>query len=305
MEAAITTQLQQPTDAVIAFELGMDAYIPPLPTGVPLIIDQVELSGVERAFRQAGTWQTRFRTGLTYVKSATYWRRRLSRYALLTVVSEAEAVAVRQVSGPASRIVIVPNGVDISAYPSEPSPHRTMGQLLYNGALTYGPNQDAALWFVQEILPIIRTTVPQARLTITGRCPLEGVMGVSDHPHVTLTGFLPDLRPTLTASQVAVVSLRSGGGTRLKIIEAFAAHLPVVSTTVGAAGLGVESGTHLFLADTPADFAEATIRLLCNPTLAARIAANARQLAAEHFNWRAIGKSLSAHIEQTVIEATA
>jgi glycosyltransferase involved in cell wall biosynthesis len=299
----IAEQLRQPTDAIIAMEIGMDAHLPAIPTRIPTILDQVELSGMERTYREANNIEGRLRTGMTYWKGVRYWRKRLSRYPILTTVSELEAEAVRGVVGPGPKIRVIPNGVDIGSFPAEPPLRRNTGQLLYNGALTYLPNYEAVHWFAEAILPKIRETVPAARLVVTGRYTPKAAGTLLQNPDIQLTGFLPELQSTLAMSMAAVVPLRAGGGTRLKILEAFAAHLPVVATTIGAAGLGVESGKHLLLADTAEEFARATIQVLTNENIAERLAANARHLAEQQFDWRAIGGTLANVIEEAIVQA--
>jgi polysaccharide biosynthesis protein PslH len=277
-------------------ELGMDAYLPPVPPSIPILLDQVEVSGVERAYWEANGLPARLRSGLTYGKSRQYWRRRLRRYRGLTAVSEAEADAVRRVLGVgpnAPPVHVLPNGVDVSAYPYRTDRNAEQGCLIYNGGLTYGPNRDAVEWFATEILPKVAIQIPEAHLVVTGRYDLAAVRALTENPRIRLTGFLPDLRPTLERAALCVVPLRAGGGTRLKILEAWAAGIPVVSTTIGAAGLDATEGTHLRLADTPEAFAEAVTDLLRNPVQARTLATNARRYVETRFDWRAIGCQLS------------
>ena len=304
MTAQIRRALQQPTDAVLAIEIGMDAYLPNFPASVPVVLDQVEVSGVERAYKEAQGLPAQLRTGLTYYKSRAYWQKRFRRYALLTAVSEAEAAAVRKVvRGDKPDVAVVANGVDVSAFPNTYTVRRVPGQMLYNGSLTYAPNREAVLWFANEILPTIAKRMPNAKLIVTGKYTKETATGLSDNPRIQLTGFLPDLALTLAESSVCVVPLREGGGTRLKILEAFAAYLPVVATTIGAAGIRAENGKHLRLADTANDFAGAVVSLLENPVQAEALAANARRLAETRFDWAAIGLDLSMHLTNAIENA--
>lgn len=299
--AAIAQELTTAPDAVLVLELGMDAYLPALPEALPVIIDQVEVSGVERAYRQANGIKNRLRVGLTYRKSAAYWQKRFARYTAITAVSEEEAVAVRKVVGAEKPpVVVVPNGVSVSDYIPRPLSQAVPGRLIYNGALTYAPNQDAVRWFVRDILPVIVQAVPDAHLVVTGRYNASDVTDLCENPRVHLTGLLPDLRPTLAEAAVCVVPLLAGGGTRLKILEAWAAGLPVVSTSIGTAGLGAESGLHLLIADDANLFAEKVITLLTDSTQANILATHARKYVEAHFNWSAIGSQLSNLLEQAV-----
>ena len=285
--AAVEHELAQRPDAVLAMELGSDAYLPKV-FPVPVFLDQVELSGLAHSWQQAGSPGEHAARWLTYQKGKHYWRRRLARYHGLDAVSQAEAQAVAAVVG--KPVTVIPNGVATGEYlPPGEAKH---GRLIYNGALSYGPNREAVLWFVEAILPKITENVPDVHLVVTGRAdaaPPE----LRNHPQVTLTGFVADLKPVLAEAQVCVTPLRSGGGTRLKILEAWAAGIPVVATTVGAAGLeGSRDGEHLLLADTPERFAEQTIRLLQDAPLRQKLTCNARALVEEHYDWDAIAEKL-------------
>jgi glycosyltransferase involved in cell wall biosynthesis len=219
----------------------------------------------------------------------------------VTAVSDEEAKSVRQViGGDSPPVVVVPNGVDVAQFRRGGSGVPVVpGRLLYNGALSYGPNREAVCWFAREVLPAVVARVPEAHLVVTGRH--DNVVDIEElraNPRIRLTGFLPDLRPALDASLLAVVPLRRGGGTRLKILEAFAAGLPVVSTTCGARGIHAASGRHLLLADTPDDIAGAVVRLLQRPDEAASLAREARRLVEEHYDWPAIASGLSDLLER-------
>jgi glycosyltransferase involved in cell wall biosynthesis len=301
LREAVVRALRKPTDAVLALELGMAPFVPGA-VPVPVVLEQVEVSGMEQACR-AARGAVRLRHRLTTWKARRYWRRALRRYAALTVVSEEEAAAVRHVLGPTPggpAVEVVPNGVAVSSYRKRTTAsHRSdvarvvPGRLIYNGSLSYAPNLDAVRWFAAEILPRIVLQVPEAHLVVTGRDPGATVDDLRANPRVCFTGFVPDLRPELEKAALCVVPLRAGGGTRLKILEAFAAELPVVSTRIGAAGLKAEHGEHLLLADTPDAMAGGVVQLLQDPERAAVIARRARRLAEERYDWSRSGADLS------------
>lgn len=302
--AAIEKELQTPPDAVLVMEQGMDPYLPSLPKTVPAVIDQVEVSGIARAYRQAAGVRERLRIGMTYRKSAAYWQKRFARYAAITSVSEEEALAVRQVvGGERPPVVVVPNGVSVTDYTPRSLSDAVPGRLIYNGALTYGPNQEAVRWFVRDILPLVAQAIPEAHLVVTGRFNAPEVADLCQNPRVHLTGFLTDLRPTLGEAVACVVPLQAGGGTRLKILEAWAAGLPVVSTSIGAAGLGAEDDTHLLIANEAKPFAERVITLLSDANRANALARNARHYAEARFDWGAIGNQLSNLLEKVAQSA--
>lgn len=289
--AAIQAELSQHPNAVLAMELGSDAYLPQaLPC--PVILDQVEVSGLEQAWQRAVAPKERLARWLTYYKGQRYWRERFTRYSALTTVSAEEAQAVQNVLGESQpEVQVVPNGVAVKDYPSRRG-EGIPGRLIYTGALSYAPNRDAVLWFVEKILPRITAQLPEVHLVVTGRADTIPAP-LHSHPQVVFTGFVPDLRPVLSEAQVCVVPLRSGGGTRLKILEAWAAGLPVVSTRTGALGLeGSRSGEHLLLADSEEELAQSVLTLLHCPAQRQRLAQQAHALVASHYDWDTITQTL-------------
>lgn len=292
--AAVNAGLARKPDVILGLELGVDAYLP-IDPGVPMVLEQVEVSGGENAFRsQQGVARLLMR--LAYEKGVRYRRSRLTRYAALTAVSEEEAEAVRRTARGVP-VAVIPNGVDTRRYTPRDPARAVPGRLIYNGGLGYKPNADAVRWFVRDILPEVVRRVPEAHLVVTGRKDIPAAREFEGVAGVHLTGLLLDLREALSDATIAVAPLREGGGTRLKILEAWAAGLPVVSTLVGAMGLGAVDGTHLMLADAAAQFATRVVNLLQNPTEQARLAENARRYVESRYDWSAIGAELAALLE--------
>jgi len=296
-------------DVLCALTFGADPFVPRETasgdTGsIPAILDEAEVGGWTQAVERAVGARAKLRAHLTGAKAARYWGNRLSRYAHVTAVSDEETQAVRGLVGDGAGKPLVscaPNGVSCQFYDSDEAARRPVaGRLIYNGALTYGPNREAVLWFVREILERVAQAEPAAHLLVTGRYDEndDAVQQLIANPRVTLTGFVSDLRPVLGEAAVCVTPLREGGGTRLKILEAWAARLPVVSTTVGALGLGAVDGEHLLLADDAEAFARRAVELLQNPEQAQTLAGNARERAERHFDWSTIGETVSRLLEQ-------
>jgi glycosyltransferase involved in cell wall biosynthesis len=143
----------------------------------------------------------------------------------------------------------------------------------------------------------VRRVVPQARLRITGRTEGVDLGGLKLDEAVELTGYVDDIRPVVAGSSLAVIPLRIGGGTRLKVLEAMALGTPVVSTPKGIEGLDVQPGEHLLVGATPAEFAEAVIRLLQSPELRLRIAGCAAAHVQAHYDWERIGAEFCRNVE--------
>lgn len=203
---------------------------------------------------------------------------------------------------PGVRTAVIPNAADIEYYqprPGDPTPDgRTV---VYFGLLSTVPNIDAIIHFIQDIWPHIAEAHPEARFKIIGGKPPLALQRLTG-PRIELTGFVQDLRPHLASAQVLVVPLRIGGGTRLKIVEGMAMGKPIVSTTLGAEGIEAVSGRDLIIADQPEAFANAVIRLLTDPGLAARIGQSARQLAVERYAWSGAAQALEEFYHQ-ILEA--
>jgi glycosyltransferase involved in cell wall biosynthesis len=198
---------------------------------------------------------------------------------------------------PALDLVVIPNGVDISHFRLSPLPINQKPTILLNGTMSYHPNVDAAEWFVETIFPSIVRRLPQAKLLIVGQNPLEQVQRLARADQIIVTGSVPDMRDYLSQSNVVVVPLRIGGGTRLKILEAMAAGRPVVSTSIGAEGLEAQAGKHLLLGDNPNHFAANVIEILTKPRLAESIASDARQFVENLYSWQFIGEKLSQYCQ--------
>jgi sugar transferase (PEP-CTERM/EpsH1 system associated) len=186
---------------------------------------------------------------------------------------------------------VIENGVD-TAYLQPITEQAVQNELVFVGVLGYPPNSDGVMYFSREILPLIRDEVPDVHLTVIGRAAPSSMESLNGSANVTLAGFVEDLMPYYRNAKVAVVPLRAGGGTRLKILEAMALGRPVVSTSVGCQGIAAEPGRHLLVADTPVEFAHTVVRLLRDEGLRNEIAQNARRLVEQVYDWRILGRKL-------------
>jgi polysaccharide biosynthesis protein PslH len=193
---------------------------------------------------------------------------------------------------PGIRTAVIPNAADTDYYQPRPTdPPRDGRTIVFFGLLSYVPNVDGVVHFIQNIWPRIAEAHPEARCKIIGGGAPPSLLALSG-PRVELTGFVSDLRPHLASAAAVVVPLRLGGGTRLKIVEAMAMGKAIVSTSLGAEGIEAVPGRELFIEDQPAAFAEAVNRLLADRGLAARIGQAARQLAVERYAWSGAARAL-------------
>jgi glycosyltransferase involved in cell wall biosynthesis len=184
--------------------------------------------------------------------------------------------------------VVVPNGYESGSLPDDVGrPTHEPRTLLMQGALVRPPLVDAACALATDILPRVRAALPETRLLLVG--PTDpSVRSLGDLPGVEVTGAVPEMVSWLAAADVVAVPMRWGSGTRIKIIEAFAHGIPVVSSTIGAEGLDARDGIHLLIADDPASFADACRRLLTDDELRVRLATAARALYLDRYRWEPI-----------------
>lgn len=221
------------------------------------------------------------------------------RQADLTIaVSEDDRRRLEEIA-PGIRASSIPTGVDTNYFSPNGYTERP-NRLVFSGSMDWHPNEDAILYFADAILPRIRAEVPDVSLTVVGRNPTARLRDVAARAGIDVTGTVDDVRPSMGEAAVYVVPLRAGGGTRLKIFEALAMAKPVVSTTVGAEGLALESGRHFVAADAPGDFADAVVRLLRDPRGRHALGQAGRDLVEAYYSWPTIGRAFEEHCEEVV-----
>ena len=234
--------------------------------------------------------------------------RTLARFDTVLAVSDADDAAFRrlypgQLRGP---VHVIPTGVDVSYFAPSGSVPLEPYRLVFTGSMDWLPNEDAILHFVRVILPAIRQHEPRVTLSIVGRNPTQAVARLASVAHgIEVTGRVPDVRPYLERAAVAVVPLRIGGGTRLKIFEAMAMGKAVVSTTVGAEGLPLDPDRNVVLRDDPQDFADAVTRLLHEPAERDAVGRAARDFVRSRFDWPAVAGALEDAVRRTVARQAA
>ncbi len=211
-------------------------------------------------------------------------------------VSEADAELMRK-EYRARRVDPIPTGVDVDFF-RPPAAVPTASDLVFMGSMDWMPNIDGAEWFVREVLPLIRKRRPACSVTFAGRTPARALRKLaSEDARIHVTGTVPDIRPYLWGAALSIVPLRIGGGTRLKIFEAMAARVPVVSTTIGAEGLPVTRGSDIYIADQPEEFARCCLELIENRSGRDRMAAAAWELVASRFSWEAVAHEFERLLE--------
>jgi len=228
-------------------------------------------------------------------KYQTFADRHVQAFDCVTVCSGGDARRLRD-RFPGVRFAVVPNSYAVPerAHLRQPSTAGPL-RLVFVGCFGYFPNVDAAMFLCREVLPALRRLADrEIHIDLIGSGDTSALRSLAEDPSVTLRGFVEDLALVYAAADVAVVPMRAGGGTRIKILEAFAHGVPVVTTSLGAEGIDVADGKHLLFADSADEFARACLRLKAEPELSAFISARATALLATRYS--------PAHVDAGVAE---
>lgn len=204
---------------------------------------------------------------------------------LLLSVSEEDAEATRSWVDSDTPVWMVPNGIDPDRFDRPRDGSEGSTRMLCVGSMDMWMNQDAVTWFTREILPVIRQRRPEVEFWIVGRDPSREVRELEKVDGVTVTGYVEDLEPHYRRADLFVAPFRMGGGTKIKVLEAMAAGVPVVSTSVGARGLDVRDGEHLRIENGSVGFAEAALDLLDSEDRRRTLATSARERVEKRYSW--------------------
>ncbi len=289
MSRVVKRKLAEGCDAVHCEHLNMAQYAPS-DRDVVKVLDMHNIESEIMLRYSDAIWDPFRKTfaRITAHKLARYEKECVKRFDACIAVSRRDAEYLRAAC---PNSIVVDNGVDLDLFDfrrdtvDEP-------RLVYSGWMKYHANDDAARYFCSEIFPLIRKKIPETTFSIVGKEPSEDVVRLGKMDGVEVTGAVPDVRPYVYGASVYVVPLRVGGGTRLKILEAMAAGVPVVSTSVGCEGLDVVPDRHLLVADTPDKFAEKTVRLLEDRELGCRLALEGRALVEKRYGWNVVCNKL-------------
>lgn len=279
--------------------------LPNLPRDLPMPVllsePAIEYIAWGRHAKVAKPWHTQVGVALEAIKMRFWEPRAWADATVVGVMSPIDQAEVKRVT-PGVKTILTPNGVDVEFFHIDETIQRDNHTAVYMGDYKYFPNTDAVLYFVKEILPLVRRKRPDFELLLLGKdAPPELVM-LSDDPDsgLRVAGLVPDTRPYLQGSAMFVCPLRSGSGTRFKLMESLACGCPVVSTTIGAEGLNAVDGKHMLLRDDPQRFAEAILALLDDPAHGAAIGQAGRQWVVTRHAW-AHSASLLGHAYDQLI----
>lgn len=288
-------------DIVHADQLNMAQFALDLPAGARVLDEHNAVwTIVQRMAEHSASPARRLAMELEARKLRRYEGEVCARFDAVLAVSEPDRWALELAlteagrADAAGKISVIPIAVDTVEQPvvaRAPQP-RT---ILSMATMFWPPNIDGVLWFAREVYPLVKQAVPDARFAIVGARPPEHVRRLAEEDSsIVVTGYVDDPQPYLEQSAALIVPVRAGGGMRVKILEALARGLPIVSTTIGYEGIDVTPGEHLLAGDTPQAFAAGLIDLLHSPEVGRRIAAQGRDLAEQRYDWRVVNPSIEA-----------
>ncbi len=238
--------------------------------------------------------------GLALAVEATKFRRQeleiAERYDLVFTPSEREAAQLRRILR-APRVECLANSIDPDFFALR-AEQPTANEIAFVGTTHVDANRDGLIYFMEQVFPLIERRVPDVHFSIVGGKPPAEIRAYGERPNVEVTGFVDDVRPYMARAKALVVPLRSGGGTRLKILEGLSFGVPTVSTSIGAEGIDLTDGKEILIGDTPEIFAERVVQLLTDEALCRRVAAAGRRLVEERYSWQAVGRQLAVYLDE-------
>ncbi len=281
----------------------MACYACALPASMPVVYTEIDSSYLfpwKYYLRETAGIKGFLKAG-EFFKSRAYARRHYGRFSAATFITASDGRDIARYLA-TDLTAVTPNAVIPEEFTPPPAFERTPGAILFLGHYPHYPNEDAALRLARRIFPLVKAGVPGAALTLAGSCPTEKVRALAGQD-ITVPGTVADIRPFLWQAQVFAAPVRYGFGTKGKILEAFAAGLPVVASEEAAAGIeGAESGRHLLTASSDKELAAQTTRLLGDAALRARLAAAAVELVKNEFSFGGVVATV-ADIYRKVIHA--
>ena len=272
---------------------------------IPIILftHNVEAEVWERQYQVSGTLLSKIAFWLEYKRLASAERYYAKRSARVLAVSERNREFFGRYAGGRERVSLMPTGVDTDYFrPMPGSPKET--SLVFTGSMDWAPNHDAMEYLYRDILPLIRLEEPDVEIWMVGRNPPPSLIRlVEGDPKVHVTGRVEDVRPFMSRGSIYVLPMRTGSGTRLKVLEAMASGKAIVSTPVGAEGLPVKNGENIVLAESPQEFAKAVVSLIRNRATRRQFEMNARAVAESGLSWRAAAERLEEAVLATLTDS--
>lgn len=232
---------------------------------------------------------------LEFRRLAAYEKQMLPKFSKALVCSKEDQTYLKNLG--IHNVGLLPNGVNLTSFSPQSSSLIVKNRILFTGNMDYAPNIDAVQYFVSDILPLVLAQNPEVEFVIAGQRPVKSVLDLAGE-RVKITGFIPNLADEYAKANVVVSPLRIGAGTQNKVLEALAMNQAVVCSEVGFAGLGLENGKGILMADNPRDFADHILTLLRDDAFRESMAAVGGERVRKTFSWTAVSQQLLQHFNQ-------
>jgi sugar transferase (PEP-CTERM/EpsH1 system associated) len=278
----------QKYDVIYADHLHMSQHVP-RSTHSFTVLDQhnVETVILHRFFQSRRLGPLKAFAWREWRRMTAYEAAECRRFNMVLVTTPVDADLIRPWLQPGQQLEVLPIGVDVKYFKPMPRPLDSH-TLVSLGTLAWQPNADGVIWFCHEVLPLVRAVVPDVTFQIIGDHPPAVLRKLGDDEAIELLGRVDDVRPFLANSAGLVVPLRVGSGMRVKVLDALAMGVPVVSTAVGCEGIAVTHGRDVLIADEPLDFARAVVDVVSDGELQQHLSRAGRALVMERYAWPVI-----------------
>jgi glycosyltransferase involved in cell wall biosynthesis len=275
-------------DVVHADQLNMAQYAARVP-GAFRVLDAHNALWLlyKRLWQQMDRGPRRFLLGRDWRLLKEYEGRVCRDFDAVLAVSEVDKAALEEAAGQHVNVTVIPIAIDtdeVSVIDREPDANH----ILHIGTMYWPPNIDAVSWFARYVFPLIRQQAPDAEFDVIGARPPQAIIALGGPgTGINVLGYVEDPTPYIRKAALMVVPVRAGGGMRVKILNAMAQGVPVVSTSIGYEGIDATPGQHLLSADDESSLADAAVRLLLDRSLATRLAEEGRHLIEQKYDYRA------------------
>lgn len=279
-------------DLIHAETFYMMPHLPKTVTPILLVEQTIEYLGYE-SYASRAPFYLRSLLNLDIAKIKK-WERYFWQYCTqLVVMSEEDKYFIASQIGQERKIEVVENGVDTEWFAEKKRQEPNDLTVLSVGTFKWLPNIEAVTFLVEEVWPIVKKSLPTAKLWIVGAAPTQKILQYSQKDaSITVTGNIPDIRDAFMQSHVLAAPVFSGKGTRYKILEALATGTPVVATETAVEGIGVISGKEVVTSNSAEGMAELLIELLTSHHKRRKLAENGKRYVSRHFDWQSISKKL-------------
>lgn len=253
---------------------------------LPVVFDSVDSIALlfEKVLKDAPSLKSRFMAGLDLARTRRFEGTLTRRFGAVAVTSKADRQALIDLGSDAEGITVVPNGVDLDYFRPMDSARDPL-RLVFTGKMSYHANIAAAKDLVEKIMPLVWAEQPNAHLQIVGKDPAPVIQMLGEHPSITVTGFVPDMRPYLAEAAAAVSTVRYGVGIQNKVLEAMAMATPVVCSPQASSALNTVDGRDLLVGQTPEAIARHILDLLASPEKRSALGAAGRRYVEQHQTW--------------------